>query len=80
ANREMHNASPINDDMVYLALSSIAALAVIPLQDLLGFGSDCRMNTPGVAEGNWRWRCHQKYLNDELSGKLREWCSLFGRL
>ncbi len=80
ANRAMHDVSPINEDMVYLSLSSIAALAVLPLQDLLGFGSDCRMNTPGVAEGNWRWRCHQKYLSDELAGKLRAWSTLFGRL
>jgi len=79
ANREMHDGSPIHDDLIYLALSSIAALAVIPLQDLLGFGTDCRMNTPGVAEGNWRWRCHQKYLSAELSEKLRDWCGLFGR-
>jgi len=80
ANREMHDTSPIYDDMIYLALSSIAALAVIPLQDLLGFGSDCRMNTPGVAEGNWRWRCDQKYLSEDLSEKLKNWCGLFGRL
>ncbi len=79
ANRDMHDANPIHDDMIYLALSSIAALAVIPLQDLLGFGSDCRMNTPGVAEGNWSWRCDEKYLTDDLSEKLKDLSARFGR-
>ncbi len=79
ANREMHDTSPIHQDLIYLALSSTAALAVIALQDLLGFGSDCRMNTPGVAEGNWRWRCHEKYLSSELADQLQRRCARFGR-
>ncbi len=80
ANRLMHDDSPINHDLIYLALSSIAALAVIPLQDLLGFGSDCRMNTPGVAKGNWRWRCEEKYLTDQLAEDLRRLTARFGRI
>ena len=79
ANREMHDASPIHQDLIYLALSSTASLAVIPLQDLFGFGSDCRMNTPGVAEGNWKWRCHEKHLTDERAGYLKGLCRRFGR-
>lgn len=79
ANRTMHDTSPINQDLIYLAYSSIAALAVIPLQDLLGFGSDCRMNTPGVAEGNWRWRCAEHYLSAELARDLKNLCARFGR-
>lgn len=79
ANRLMHDASPIHHDLVYLALSSTASLAVIPLQDLLGFGSDCRMNTPGVAQGNWQWRCHEKYLTDETAYSLKRLCHRFGR-
>lgn len=79
ANRQMHDQSPINNDLVYLAFSSIAALAVIPLQDLLGFGSDCRLNTPGVPEGNWRWRCHDKYLTDELADRFKALTVRFNR-
>jgi len=41
---------------------SPAALAVVPLQDLLGLGSRGRMNTPGTAEGNWRWRTTEEAL------------------
>jgi 4-alpha-glucanotransferase len=79
ANREMHDASPIHQDLIYLAMSSTASLAVIPLQDLLGFGSDCRMNIPGVAEGNWRWRCAGQFLTDELADQVKELTRRFGR-
>ena len=79
ANRAMHDTSPIHRDLIYLALSSTASLAVIPLQDLMGFGSDCRMNTPGVANGNWQWRCHEKHLTDEAADYLRRLCQRFGR-
>jgi len=39
-----------------------AALAMAPLQDLLNLGSEARMNFPGRAEGNWRWRCTEDVL------------------
>jgi len=41
---------------VRIALESSARLVIVPLQDLLGLDSSARMNTPGIAEGNWRWR------------------------
>jgi 4-alpha-glucanotransferase len=44
-------------EMLRLAWSSAAALAITPLQDLLALGSEARMNSPGCAEGQWRWRC-----------------------
>ena len=43
--------------LVNLAWSSIAALTIAPLQDLLNLGAESRMNIPGRADGNWRWRC-----------------------
>jgi len=43
--------------LMRLAWSSSAALAIAPLQDLLNLGSETRMNVPGRADGNWRWRC-----------------------
>ena len=42
--------------MIRLAMSSIADSVVVPLQDVLGLGSDARMNSPGRAQGNWSWR------------------------
>ncbi len=49
--------------LMELAWSSKAALAMAPLQDLLNLESDARMNLPGRAEGNWRWRCTEKLLS-----------------
>jgi 4-alpha-glucanotransferase len=51
-------------DLIRLAWSSPAALAIAPLQDVLDLGSEARMNVPGRADGNWRWRC----TIDMLSG------------
>jgi 4-alpha-glucanotransferase len=52
-------------ELIRLAWSSVAALAVVPLQDLLGLGREARMNVPGSAEGNWRWRITEEMLSDE---------------
>jgi len=48
--------------LINLAWSSVAALAMAPLQDLLNLDNDARMNLPGRAEGNWRWRCTEDML------------------
>jgi 4-alpha-glucanotransferase len=55
--------------LLRLGWSSVAALALAPLQDLLNLGADARMNYPGRAEGNWRWRCNE----DMLSAPAFEW-------
>ena len=49
-------------ELIRLAWSSPAALAIVPLQDLLNLGAEGRMNQPGRAEGNWRWRCTDDML------------------
>ncbi len=78
-NRDIHDDSPIHQDMIYLALSSPARLAILPLQDVLGFGSDCRMNTPSIPDGNWQWRCAEEFLTDGLASWLKEITMRFGR-
>lgn len=57
--------------LIELAWSSIAALAITPLQDLLNLGKEARMNVPGRPDGNWRWRCTE----DTLSDSAFEWLS-----
>lgn len=79
ANRDLHDYSSIHEDLIYLALSSTANLAIIPLQDILGFGGDCRMNTPGIPTGNWKWRCAPEFLSDERTNWLKEITTRFGR-
>ena len=79
ANRDLHDHHGIHKDLIYLAMSSIANVCILPLQDILGFGSDCRMNTPGTETGNWVWRCSEEFLNEEVSGWLGEQAELFRR-
>jgi 4-alpha-glucanotransferase len=66
-------------DLIRLALSSVANLAILPLQDLLGLGGDARMNTPGKAEGNWGWRYRPEMISDEVRDRLRTLTHTFGR-
>ncbi len=66
-------------DFIRMALASTAVLAIIPMQDVLGFGADCRMNVPGTSEGNWRWRCASRFINDEVSNRLLSETKFYGR-
>ena len=59
-------------ELIRLAWSSVAALAVVPLQDLLGLGSEARMNVPGRPEGQWRWRCPDDVLYGAPWDRLRD--------
>jgi len=65
--------------LVRLALSSRAALAVVPAQDLLGLGAEGRFNTPGTAHGNWEWRLEPGALDARLARWLREATEEAGR-
>jgi 4-alpha-glucanotransferase len=55
--------------LMRLAWSSVAGLAIAPLQDVLNLGRGSRMNVPGQAEGNWRWRA----TGDAMSPRAFEW-------
>jgi 4-alpha-glucanotransferase len=58
--------------LIGLAWSSMAALAIAPLQDLLNLGVESRMNVPGRASGNWRWRSQEDMLADRAFNWLQE--------
>ena len=57
--------------MIERALSSRSRIAVVPLQDILGLGSEARMNVPGTIEGNWAWQFAAGSLTSELAARLR---------
>jgi 4-alpha-glucanotransferase len=69
----------INWDFIRLALMSVADAAIIPLQDVLGLGSEARMNLPGTTEGNWCWRFLPDMLTEEIKARLRELTAIYGR-
>jgi 4-alpha-glucanotransferase len=68
-----------NWSLIELALSSRARLAIVPLQDVLGLGSEARMNTPGTDSGNWRWRLKGGRMTEEHAARLRSLTEASGR-
>ena len=69
----------IHWDMIRLAFSSVAHTAVVPLQDVLGLGSEARMNYPGKASGNWAWRFREGQLTPDILHRLAGLLRLYGR-
>ena len=61
------------------AMASVADTVVIPLQDVLGLGSEARMNYPGRLGGNWGWRFATGQITGEHRDRLRELTELYGR-
>ena len=67
-------------ELLRLALSSPAALAILPAQDVLGLGDDAQMNRPGETDPrNWRWRLEDGQLTGELAARLRAEVEASGR-
>lgn len=73
------DGSIISWDFIRLAISSIAKYAIFPMQDLFGLDSSTRMNTPGLAAGNWAWRYESYMLTDDIAERIKYTCKLFGR-
>ncbi len=65
--------------MIRGGMSSVSELFVMQMQDILGLGTNARMNTPGTLGGNWQWRMTAEQLTEELSGKLAAMTRLYGR-
>jgi len=69
----------IHWSLIRMAWISIANLAIVPFQDLLGLDTDARMNFPGKAEGNWGWRYRREALNWEVRDRLKTMTYISGR-
>ena len=65
--------------LVHAALASVADLAVIPAADLIGLGSEARINVPGTVQGNWRWRLPAGALTRSLAERCARANQVFGR-
>lgn len=84
-NLECYLGRPVTKDNVHyklirLAYASVARLAIIPVQDVLGLGKKARMNTPSSIENNWAWRLGPGELKQDHGKMLRELSRIFGRL
>ncbi|MDQ1708132.1 MAG: 4-alpha-glucanotransferase [Pyrinomonadaceae bacterium] len=69
----------IHWDFIRAALASVANTAVVPLQDVLGLGTEARMNLPNSTTGNWSWRVRAELLTADTSVRLRELTEVYGR-
>jgi len=59
--------------------ASVANLAIIPMQDVLGLGAEARMNRPGTAAGNWEWRMREGAFDERVRARLQEISALYDR-
>ena len=64
--------------MIRAVWASVANLAMAPMQDLLGLGSEARMNLPGTAQGNWEWRLSELPGSD-VQARIAELTGIYGR-
>ena len=73
------DGNEINWAFIRALEASVADTVLIPLQDVLGLGSESRMNQPATLGGNWRWRYREEMLTPEIAGRLRELTTLYER-
>jgi 4-alpha-glucanotransferase len=73
------DGSAIHWDLIRLVLSSAADTAIVPMQDVLGLGTEARMNVPGHPDGNWEWRLRPGQFGEEAIGRLAELTAASGR-
>lgn len=71
--------SEIHKGMMRSVWSSVATVAIAPIQDLLGLSNAARMNIPGTVAGNWTWRCEPGLLTDQVANELLDITKLYGR-
>ncbi|RKX85449.1 MAG: 4-alpha-glucanotransferase [Spirochaetes bacterium] len=73
------DAKEVTSAMIRTAFAAVSNLAIIPLQDILGLGSEARFNTPGTLGGNWCWRIKENSLTPEKASELRKLSDIYGR-
>jgi 4-alpha-glucanotransferase len=60
-------------------MASVADIAILPLQDLFGLDTNCRMNEPGKPDGNWDWRFTAEMLTEQIGDRLTNLTNIYGR-
>lgn len=69
----------IHWDFIRAVWASVADTAIAPMQDVLGLGTEARMNLPASTSGNWVWQCKQGDFSEEISQRLCELTEIYGR-
>lgn len=76
----VRDAAEIHWDFIRVLYMSVADLVIVPVQDVLGLGTEARMNRPGIAEGNWGWRLSEGALGPALAERLRGLAETYERV
>jgi len=74
------NFSDFHWQLIKLAYSTVADLVIIPVQDVLGYGEEFRMNRPGTVGGNWKWKLKHNRLTDKHMADLKHAADMYGRV
>ena len=69
-----------NWGMMRAAWSSVADMAIVPMQDLIGLGSEARINIPSTLGENWKWRALEGQITKDLAKKLYKYMQMYGRI
>ena len=69
----------LNWEIIYLVMSSVSRMCIIPMQDYFGYGNEARMNRPSTLGSNWKWRMLPGELTDELLARIEDVTALYGR-
>lgn len=69
----------INWELIRVAMQSVANIAIIPMQDILGLSEEGRMNKPATIGGNWRWRFSKEDVKEEIKIRFKEMTEIYGR-
>lgn len=75
----IQDKAKLAEEMMICALSSVSNICILTIQDLIGLGSEARMNTPSVVGGNWTWRATTEEMDSISETKLKYFTELYGR-
>ena len=78
--RNISEGEELNWSMMNALWGSVADLAIVQAQDILGLGSEARMNEPSTVGSNWLWRAKEGVFTQELAEKIRRKMKIYGRL
>lgn len=69
----------VADRLIRAAMASVSRLCILPMQDVLGLDSSARMNVPGSAEGNWKWRMEAEDFSEEIQHRMSKMAEIYAR-
>ena len=71
--------SKLPSELMLAGLSSVSNTCILTMQDLIGLGSEARMNTPSTVGNNWKWRAKENQINDDIASWLLKYTKIYGR-